>query len=311
MTVVGTFKEAVAVRYTALSTDTKPTPVSSVAFAELLETDTGRIFLWHANEWHDDTSWKSFSFESPTGSSGRFYVGGYYEAPAADANLTQASTTQTLGAANIAHAAHAFLVAGGAGSASGGAGAVEVEVSGTSITDKGVRTASDTEIIVADITAESLNAYSETTKKWIGQVTFTLQVATGGTHTTFAFDFNYGFAKYEDFGNRLFNVTDFECVGRGGASDSSFDVILFKHASTGWAYSAAAFVPGGTVLAQMSTDHSTESNLANLTEFAYKRDNINAQDVAGDNGEGIVVAIITGANKAVEQMDIHVGIGIG
>ncbi len=297
-------------RYEALSTDTKPTPTHDVAFASLLETDTGRIFEWHANVWHDDTAWKSYSFTSPTGSTGRFYVGGFYEAPAADANLTQASTTQTLGTADIAHAAHAFLVAGGAGSASGGSGAVEVEVSGTSITDKGVRTASDTEVIVADITALSADSYAETTKKWIGQITFTLQVATGGTHTTFSLDFNYGFAKYDDHGNRLFNCTDFEAVGRGGATDTGFDIILFKHSSVGWTYHASAFVPGGTVLAQMTIDYVTETDLADLTEFAYKRDDINAQDIDGTSLEGLVIAIITTANKAVEQMDIHVGIDV-
>ena len=310
MAVTVTFKDKTNLRFSALSTDTKPTLLDTIAFAELLETDTGRIFLWHANEWHDATVWKSYSFESPTGSTGRFYIAGYYEAPAADANLTQASTTQTLGVANIAHGAHAFVVAGGAGSASGGSGAGEVEVSGTSITDKGVRTANDTEIVVADITAESEDAYSETTKKWIGQLTYTLQVAIGGTHTTFSFDFNYGFAKYEDYGNTLFNCTDLECVGRGGAADSGFDIILFKHSSTGWDYDASAFVPGGTILAQMSTNYSTEREIADLTEFAYKLDNINAQDIAGNNGEGVVLAIITTANKAVEQMDNHIGISV-
>lgn len=249
----------------------------------------------------------SYAFASPTGSSGIFYVAGFYEAPAADANLTQGSTTVTLGTANVSYAAHAFVVAKEAGSASGGSGAVEVEVSGTSITDGGTRTASDTEIVVADITGESANDYSETPKKWIGQITYTLKAASGSTQTTFSYDFNYGFAKYDDQGNTNFTITVFEVVGRGGASDSGFNIKLLYHSSTGWTYHASAFVPGGTVLANMNTDHNTETDLADGQFFAYKRDNL-SQRTNGDSGEGYVVEITTGANKAVEQMDIHVGL---
>ena len=247
--------------------------------------------------------WKSTGFQSPTGAGGTSYANGFYEAPVADANLLQGSTTVNMGTANIAHAAHAFLVAAAAGATD--TGTVSIVVSGTSITDPGVRTAADSETIVADITTMSTNAYYETVKKWIGTITYTLTPAGGAA--TYNADFNYGFAKYEDFGNQQFNITDFECVGRAGASDSSFNIILFHHSATGWTYHASAFVPGATQLANMNTDHNTEIDLNSGDPFAYKRDNLNT-DVEGDVLEGIVVKVITGAAKSVEMMDIHIGV---
>jgi hypothetical protein len=190
--------------------------------------------------------------------------------------LTEILTTVTLGSANISYAAHAFIVAGGAGAAAGGAGAVEIEVSGTSITDAGVRTAADTEIVVADITTLALNQFA---------------------------DFN----KYEDFGNIDFTLTNFECVGLGGAADTSFNIRLLKQDSANWTYSAAAFVPGGTELLNMNTDHSTEQNVASGIPFAYKRAGL-SEVVNGNDSEGVVVEITTGANNTVQDMDVHVGV---
>ena len=245
---------------------------------------------------------KSFSFNSPAGATGRFYAAGFYRAPATDANLTQASTTVNYGTANIAYGAHAFLVAGGAGAVD--AGSCSIVVSGTSVDDQGNRTAADSETIVADITAMTTNAYYETVNKWIGTITYTLTPAGA---TTFNADFNYGLCKYDDMSNQLFHLTDLECVGRAGASDTGFNIRLLYHSDAGWTYSAAAFVPGGTELANMNTDYNTEINLSNGEPIAYKRDNL-TQEIHGDNVEGIVVEITTGANKAVDRMDIHVGV---
>lgn len=234
------------------------------------------------------------------------YVAGFYEAPAADANLTQLATTQTLDTANKSEAAHAFLVAAAAGTATGGAGAVTIVVSGVSITDAGVRNAADTEVIVADITTMSTNEYFETAKKWLGQVTFTLTV--GGTgHTAYAADFNYGFAKYDDCGNRDFKVTDFEVVGFAGANDADFDVILFHHSSTGWTYSAAEFVPSGTKICQLTTDHSTDDQLVVNEPFAYKRAGLSTS-VTGSGSEGVIVKLISSVNNAIEYVDVHIGV---
>jgi len=255
------------------------------------------------------SSQKSYSFTSQGVGAGTFYVAGYYNAPTADANLDQGSPTVVLGASNISYAAHAFIVASGPGSAAGGAGAVEIEVSGTSITDAGVRTESDTEVIVSDITALSANQFLETGKKWLGQVTYTLQNAAGSTQTTFSADFNYGYNKYEDFGNRDFTLTDFECIGLAGANDSGFNIRLLKQDSDDWTYSAAAFTPGGTELLNMNTVHGNEKNLSNNVEFAFKRAGLSTA-VNGADSEGLVVEIVTGAANSIEILDIHIGVDI-
>ena len=102
----------------------------------------------------------------------------------------------------------------------------------------GVRTPADSEVIIADCTAESTNDYTETSKKWIGQITYTLSSSGGGT---FDYTFNYGLCKYEDFSNTKVTITSFEIVGEGNTADATFNVTLMKHTTTGWTYSAAAF----------------------------------------------------------------------
>jgi hypothetical protein len=251
------------------------------------------------------STYKSYAFDPRTTAGSPYYVGGYYQSAAASSALTQASATATFGTANLSYAAHAFLVASAAGSASGGSGAVEIEVSGTSITDAGVRTTSDTEVIVSDITGMSTDAYYETSKKWIGQVTYTLQNATGSTQTTFSATFNRGFAKYEDFGNRDFVVTDFEVVGIGSAADATPNFILYHHNSSGWTYHATTFVPGGTQICNMNTDHNTEIQLAGGPDyFAYKRANLNTP-VTGSSLEGVIVRIDVGGNNSMDAMTAH------
>jgi len=245
-------------------------------------------------------STKSFSFNSPAGGSGVYYAGGFYRASVTDAGLTQASTTVTYGDANIAYGAHAFLVASGAGAVD--AGSCSIVVSGTSITDSGVRTAADSETIVADITTMALDSYYETDKKWLGTVTYTLTPAGA---TTYSANFNYGYTKYDDIGNQHFHVTDFECVGRAGANDNAFNIRLFHHSASGWTYSAAAFTPGGEVVCSMNTDYVTETDLATGLPFSYKRDNLD-EEIIGDGSEGVIVEITTGANKAVDRMGIHI-----
>jgi hypothetical protein len=246
---------------------------------------------------------KSFNITTQgLGASPDVYTAGFYEAPAADADLTQANLTQTLGTANKSEAAHAFLVASGAGVTDGSD--LIITVTGISITDAGVRNATDSEVIVADATAMSTDEYFETTKKWLGQITYTLSSTAG---TAYNATFNYGFAKYEDYGNRGFTVTDFEVVGLSGANDTDLDIILFHHHSTGWTYNAAAFVPGGTKICQMSTDHSTDDQIFSSEHFAYKRASLSTS-VDGSGIEGVVVLVTSSANNAVEYANIHIGV---
>jgi len=247
------------------------------------------------------TSFREYNFHARDAAMGTNYVGGFYFAPAADADLTQASLTVTLGGSNTPIGAHAFIVSSGNGTTDGSD--LVLTVSGTSITDGGVRATSDTEVIEATAETSPVNTYFETTKKWIGTVTFTLS-STGGT--TFDYTFNYGVTKYDDFGNRNFTVTFFEATGLANANDAGFDVKLLHHKTTGWTYSAAAFDPAGTVITGMNATYVTEIDLDSGEQFAFKRTGLSTI-VTGDNGEGIMIQVITGANNSVSYMNMSIG----
>ena len=254
----------------------------------------GNIFLKHQVDSHH------FAFSSPAGAGAatRYAGGGWYDFATTDVTLNQGSLTQTFGTANVSYAAHASIITGAAGTVD--TGTVSIVVSGTSIDDEGNRSAADSETILADITTASTDAYYETVKKWLGTITFTL-TETVADPTAYTIDFNYGLSKYEDFGNQTFTVTGLQVAGEAGASDTGFNMILFYHSPAGWTYAAAGFVPGGTQLANMNTDHSTEQNLANGEPFAWKRTDLNT-DVDGSNGQGVVFRVDTSAAKAVESM---------
>jgi hypothetical protein len=274
----------------------------------IYNSDTKHLEFHNGTVWRGlpSTSFKNYTFAARTASSGVYYIGGYYDCPAAAATLTQAGPTITLGSANNPYAAHSLVVAGGAGSASGGTGAVTLVVSGTSINDGGTRTGGDSETIVSDITAASLNEMFEG-KKWLGQITFTLTCSGGCTHTAYDFDFNYCLAKYEDWGNRDFKVTDLECTGLANANDSGFDVALMQHKATGWTYSVGAFTAGAPALYSMNATHGAEQDLVSGEQFAFKRSGL-ADVVVGSGSEGVLIRVATGANNSVSYMNCHIGV---
>ena len=243
---------------------------------------------------------KSYTFSARDAASGANYSAGFYDFSTTDANLTNASLTVTHGGANAPYAAHAFCVTGGVGSTDGSD--LVLTVSGTSITDAGVRTTTDSEVIVAVGTAAATDQYFETNKKWLGTVTFTLSSTAG---SSFDLDFNYGFCKYEDFSNNDFVVNSFECVGLCNANDSGFDIELLHHKATGWTYAATGFVAGSSAIVKMTTVHSTESDIDAGEPFAFKR-TVLAESVSGSASEGVVIRITTGANNSVSYMDSHI-----
>lgn len=246
---------------------------------------------------------KSYSFTSNGVGAGTYYAAGYYDAPATDSNLNQGSTTQVLGTANGSYAAHPFIVCAAAGTVD--TGIIGLRVNGTSITDAGVRTATDTDTILANITDVATDEYYEG-KKFIGQVTYEL-FTVSGTPVNYSFDFNYGWAKYEDFGNHNFTLTGCESVGLSGATDANFDIIIYHHSNQGWTYSAAAFTAGGTRVTSLQSVHVTEYSTINGEPFAFKRIPITTV-IDGADSEGVVIQIITGQNGTVQSMDTHLGV---
>jgi len=247
---------------------------------------------------HTHPMTKSYNFSSRTAASGIYYLAGYYTGPAADLSLTDAGPTGTHGSANASYAAHAYMVFG-AGSTDGTN--ITITVTGTSITDAGVRTAADSQILYSGtVAALSVDQYIETTKKWIGQITYTLT----SDGVNFTCDFNYGLAKYDDMMNTNFTLQGCEFVGLADANDNALDIEVIYHSVAGWTYSAAAFVPGATPLAQMSVDHSTEREAVAGECIAYKRDNLN-QGVSGSTVEGVVIRVTTGTNNSIKYLNAH------
>lgn len=234
-----------------------------------------------------------------------YYSAGYYEAPAADANLDQGSTTQTYGQTDIAYAAHAFIVAGGAGvSATGVCG---LRVTGTSITDAKVLTTSDADTISFDITTLSLNDFVES-KKFVGQITYELIHISGAALTTYSLDFNYGWDKYEDYGNQNFTLVGSESIGVGGATDTGFEHIIYHHSDQGWTYSTAAFEPGGTELFSYNSVYGAAyDNVRSGEPIVLKVVPINVV-IDGVGSEGIVIKTVTTANNAVKSLVTHLGV---
>jgi len=251
---------------------------------------------------------KSESFTSRGVSAGTFYMFGNYSAPTSDVTLTQASLTQTYGAANAAYGMRPFAVFAGDGTVD--TGVVGLRVNGTTITDGGVRTATDTQVISTDITAPALDAYLEPAKKFLGQVEYELYVVSGSP-TAYSVSFNYGFAKYEDFGNRDFMLTDVEVTGLAGFTDNAAQIVVLKHTETGWTYSAAGFEPGDGEITSMNTIYSTEDELVNGEPFFFKLDSSGLNvPILGAGSEGVVIKIVAGGNNTYQILNAHLGVQI-
>lgn len=228
-----------------------------------------------------DTSW---SFSSPGGSSGTFYIGGFYLH--GSTSFTPAGGTN-LGSALTAYAAHAFLVLGATSTG------MVVRVTGTSITDEGVRTVSDFEDV--DTSGGVLNDYFETSKKWLGQVSYSLQNGTGVV-------INNGLCKYWDNQNSGFRLTAVEVTGLAGANDSNPDFRILHHKPTGWTFNAGSEATPPTPVASMQADHSLQHHFTNGEPFAWKRVGL-SQPIDGIGMEGVICQVITTANKSVETLN--------
>lgn len=297
--------ENTAGNFQIFRTDAEPEGVLTASVGDLqVDTVGGEMHLKVSGN-GTNTGWqaiggvptfKSYALADP-GNAGTFYVGGHYAFDAADANLTIGGTvTKTLGTAGQAHAAHAFAVASGAGGTD-----LVLTVTGVSITDAGVKNDTDSEIIVADTDTATTDQYFETSKKWLGQITYTLTGAAG------AFDFNYGFVKYEDFGNFDFTLTDFEVTGQASANETGLNLELLHHEATAFVYSAAAFDPNQTALISSGTDHGSNNDVANGDGFAYKRSGMTTV-VAGGNGEGLIIRVTTAVNNSINDATFHIGV---
>lgn len=210
------------------------------------------------------------------------YTSGFYRFATSASTL---ASPVTFGTANGAYGAHAMLVA------TSGATDTEITVSGTSITDAGVRTTTDTEVL--SLTDAAANTYYETDKKWIGQVTFE---KTAGTNRSC----NYGFCKYWDNQNMDFTIVGGEALWKAGATDAGFDIVVYHHKATGWTYNAGAAPTPPTPIFQLSTDYVTERSAIAGHHGAWKRTGA-SQAISGSGSEGVIVAVVTTAPNALDS----------
>jgi hypothetical protein len=230
------------------------------------------------------TSSKSWGFE--TANAAAEYAGGFYIFSGTDNDF---SPSITLGTANVSYAAHVLIVTGAVPVDN-----VSITITGTSITDSGVRVGSDSEIIsVATNTAA--NSCFETAKKWLGQVTIE---TTAGTAITA----NYGFSKYWDNENRDFDILGLEALWTAEATDSTSNIELIHHKATGWTFNAGAD-PTPPVLASRTTDHGADIGHVDGVSGAWKRTNF-ATRVVGSDSEGVLWRI-TSANAGVNNQSFR------
>ena len=226
---------------------------------------------------------QSWSFARLSGNGTTHHIGGFYDHAASDNDFNPAVTH---GTANGPYAAHVFLVS--AAGASGGTDTV-VRVTGTTITDAGVRAAGAFEEITIpdDVAADT---YFETSTKFLGQVSIEKQ---SGPDLLC----NYGFCKYWDNLNANFTIVGFEALWNAGFA-GNMNVVLVHHKSTGWTYRN-----GDTALRptykNMQTTYNTEYVTAADQDGAYKLTGL-SQTVSGSGSEGFLVEVVTGATPQIQ-----------
>lgn len=205
------------------------------------------------------------------------YVGGFYDFSGTDDDFSPAIP---FGTANVARAAHFFIVTGAVPGAD-----VTIRVTGTSITDTGVRTPGDSQdIVVTGGTA--VNSYLETPKKWNGLVTVSV---VSGTPITC----NFGWSKYYDAANQNFTVTGLEALWEGDSTDPNSNIALIHHKSTGWTFNAGADPTPPTPIADRATDYGPDND-QKVGQGAWKRTNLSTF-INGADSEGIMFEITSGS----------------
>ena len=219
---------------------------------------------------------KTFAFNS-SGTSGTRYFGGYYKH---SATINNFSSSQNFGTANVSYGGKFYVVTGAAT-----VDELTIRITGTSITDAGVRTASDTEdIIIPDAT--SVDSYYQTAKNWIGQIAIIVQ---SGTAT----NCNYGFANYWSNSEIDFTVKEFVTSWLASATDTGPNIELLHHKATGWTYNSGSAATPPIPIVALQTDYNTEYQTVSGDNGSWIRNNLNVA-ISSSTGEGIIIKITSG-----------------
>jgi hypothetical protein len=105
-----------------------------------------------------------------------------------------------------------------------------------------------------------------------------------------------------------FTVTDLECEGTAGASNT-LDIELLHHdVDVDWTYHATAFVPGAATgsIGKMSDVYSSEDGMTNGEPFAFKLVDLSTT-ILGSSSDGIIWKITVGAVIALDHMNCFMG----
>jgi hypothetical protein len=224
--------------------------------------------------------------------SGSNYIGGFYNLTLASTTLTiGAVVTRTLGTALNATGARALCVVSGPS-----AGATVLTVTGISIDDSGVLNPADSEILIPNCAVIAANAYFQTSKKWLGQITYTLSGGAPGN----ALSFNYGFVRSKSNNNSNFMLRGLVFFALGGATDTGINLELIHHKLTGWTYSAAAFTyPVANRIIMLSTDYGANTRIASGIYINWRRTNLTTAIAGLTGGEGYLLRLTTTTNNAL------------
>jgi hypothetical protein len=243
-------------------------------------------------------------FPSP----GHLYMGGFYYAQGFSHGGSHLSPSISWEFSNSSHAAHAFVVCDGPGTVN--TGQVGLRVTGTSISDAGTRTTSDTEVLTTDITTLSADHYLETSKRWLGPVTFGLYVVSGSP-TNYVLSFNYGLCLYDNWDGSDIDLQSVTAHGMAENAETQLEIELIHHNTTGWTFVSSGFDPvqSARVLASLTGDHSTDDNCAAKTNFAWRHTGL-SQSIAGSGSEGFLTRAKYGVNKGIHHITVHVGVDI-
>jgi hypothetical protein len=225
------------------------------------------------------TTEATLSWAFQTNVTGSEYAGGFYNFNSGSNDFSPATN---FGIANASVAAHVSFITGAVA-----VGAITVRVTGTSINDFGVRVASDTEDVVIPDTTPA-NSYFETDKKWNGQVSIETIAGT-------AIQCNYGFSKYYDFNNRDFDLVGLEALWSSDSNDSTSDIELIHHRSTGWTFNGGGEPTLPAAIVSRSGDHGAENDNV-IGQGAWKRTNLTTF-IQGADSEGVLWKVTSGASS--------------
>lgn len=217
-----------------------------------------------------------FAFRSPSGGGATFYAGGFYKFGAVPDDFNPPIAFGTALSAYAAFIGFVCDVTPGTDTA--------ITITGTSISDAGVRQAADTEIVTF-LSADAANTYRQSTKRWIGQV----QLAkTAGADRLC----NYLFVSCYDHGGQSFLVHGIEAYWLDGANDAGINIQCRHHKATGWTYNAGAPPTPPTAITNMATEYGAESDAVNGEQGNYHRHNLSVT-VNVSAGEGMMFELTT------------------